>query len=519
MHTILKQLKALSALPSPPQVALKIVEATRDLDKGSSELAEVLRTDPAISAKVLQISNSTAYARSREITTLSDAINLLGTKSLSVIALGFSLQQSIPSFNVKDLDQNILWKHAVATGVVARTLSRVLGKTNDEVAFTCGLLARIGQLVFLSAMPDRYSTVIEKSNKRLPTAREEFKELGVTHHEVASLLLRQWELPVTIREVVQYWEEEECCPDNADLKQLANVVYVADAARAVLFDDDKGASLERLHALAQERCGLAPTEVDRIFVTCQNELRETLAIFVEQQDEVSCETILAMARDQIVNMSVQLVTDLTSMNERCEELSNSVDELHEQSTTDGLTGLSNRFALDAELKKLDAAYDTTKRNPYSIVMLDIDNFKQLNDNYGHNVGDMVLQAVGGALSGSARATDFVARYGGEEFTVILPNCDQQQAVAVAERFRQAVGCKEFELPDGRFSVTASAGVASTNSCLAGQSNCEILKCADKALYLAKRNGRNRTVQYEREFETHGSLPPSCNRARRKQLVE
>jgi len=496
MHPILTELHDLSALPSPPQVALKIVDVTRAEDKGASDLAEVLRADPAISAKILQISNSSAYSRSREITTLTDAINLLGTKSLSVIALGFSMKQSIPSFNVRGLDQEVLWKHSVATGVFARTLSRVMGATNTEVAFMCGLLSRIGQLVLLSAMPKRYSGVIEKSVDCLPTAKDEFDELGVTHHDVANLLLSQWGLPNTICDTVQQWEAESLDIENEEIQQLVNVVFLANAARAVLFDDKKGACLERLHSLAQDRCGLNPNEIDRIFVACQTELHETLAIFIDQREELSCESILAMAKDQIVQMSIQLATDFSSLNERCEELSNSNLALQKQSTTDGLTGLSNRFALDAELENLTACYDSNKRRPYSIVMIDIDHFKRLNDNHGHDVGDKVLRTVGAALSASARATDFVARYGGEEFTVILQNCDSRQAVAVAERFRDAVGRQEIEVAEGTLLITASAGVASSDC--SGQSSQELLKCADEALYQAKHNGRDQTVQYGRE---------------------
>lgn len=496
-HPLLDELLSISGLPSPPQVALKIVEVTRDPDKGVSDLADVLRMDPAISAKVLQVSNSTAYARSREITTLSDAVNLLGVKSLSVISLGFSLKQSIPAFSLGELNQDVLWKHSVATAVLARTLSRLLGNTSDEVAFMCGLLSRIGQLVFLSALPDRYGAVVEAGSQLLPTAAEEQDVLGVRHQQVARLLLDKWNLPATISAAVECWGCESAELANEEVQHLCNIVQVADAGRSLLFDAEKASCLENLYSIAHEACDLAPTEVDRILVACQSELQETLAVFIDQKcTDVSFETILSMARDQMLEVSVQLATDLSSMNHRCEQLSASNDQLLKTSMTDALTGLANRLALNYELEKLDVFCSAKKRRPYSIVMIDIDNFKKLNDTYGHSVGDQVLQSVGEALAESARATDFVARYGGEEFTVVLPNCEQSQAVAVAERFRQAVGSRGIELEDKTLFVTASAGVASSRSLQEGEDNVLVLKRADKALYQAKKEGRDRTRQFD-----------------------
>lgn len=500
-HPLIEQLRTLSALPSPPQVALKIVEVTRDTEKGAGDLADVLRNDAAISAKVLQVSNSTAYARSREITTLADAVNLLGVKSLSIISLGFSLKQSIPSFSLGGLDQDVLWKHSVATAVVARTLSRVLGQTDDEVAFMCGLMSRIGQLVFLSAIPDQYEPIVDSAARGLPTAAEELEILGVTHQHVARLLLDEWKLPSTICQAVECWGVQESDTEISEEAQLlANIVEVADTARSLLFDAEKASCLEKLYAVAQESCSLAPTEVDRVFLACQNELRETLTVFVDQASaDVSCDAILSMAREQMVQVSVQLATDLSSMSHRCEQLSLTNHELKKQSTTDGLTGIANRFALDSELVKLDAICPAGKRRPYSIVMLDIDKFKSLNDTYGHDVGDQVLKAVGAALAEGARMTDFVARYGGEEFTVILPNCDETQAFAVAERFRVAVSSRGIELEDKTLFVTASAGVASSGNIDPGEDNGLVLKRADRALYTAKQNGRNQTVQFAPEL--------------------
>ena len=121
-------------------------------------------------------------------------------------------------------------------------------------------------------------------------------------------------------------------------------------------------------------------------------------------------------------------------------------------------------------------------------MVDVDRFKAINDTYGHVVGDQVLQTIAQTLKETARATDFVARYGGEEFTVILSNAGQAEAAAIAERYRAAVENRGIELENKTLSVTASFGLASSDSFPFGTPLESILRAADAALYTAKEQG-------------------------------
>ena len=175
-------------------------------------------------------------------------------------------------------------------------------------------------------------------------------------------------------------------------------------------------------------------------------------------------------------------------------------DLHEtvqrQAVTDELTGLFNhrRFqeVIAAEVERA-RRYDAE----VGLIMLDIDNFKRVNDTYGHLQGDMVLREVARVLRQSAREIDEPARYGGEEMAVALPQTDLDGAYRFAERVRQRIEALELPLLDGDGSlrVTASFGVASLSS--APQSDKEgLVAAADAALYRAKRSGKNRTVKAE-----------------------
>ncbi len=162
--------------------------------------------------------------------------------------------------------------------------------------------------------------------------------------------------------------------------------------------------------------------------------------------------------------------------------------------TDGLTGIPNhRYLQDFLAKEFERA--RRYMHPLSLIMLDIDSFKTINDTYGHEVGDMVLKEIARILALSVREVDLVARYGGEEFAIVLPETSLESAFNTAERLRLRIEKSKIPTPKGELQVTISLGI----SCLkAGhQTKDELISAADEALYRAKRGGKNR-VELQRE---------------------
>lgn len=163
-------------------------------------------------------------------------------------------------------------------------------------------------------------------------------------------------------------------------------------------------------------------------------------------------------------------------------------ELHSQ--IDGLTGVYRRRMLDEKLAE-EVVRAQTFKTSFCLMLLDIDHFKSLNDTYGHQFGDLVLQRVGEILKSSVYETDFVARYGGEEFAILLPRAEPAGVLRKAESVRQAVEGLVFPLASQRVRVTISIGVAHYPR--DGQSAEAVVRQADQALYAAKERGRNRVV--------------------------
>jgi diguanylate cyclase (GGDEF)-like protein len=170
-------------------------------------------------------------------------------------------------------------------------------------------------------------------------------------------------------------------------------------------------------------------------------------------------------------------------------LEQKTEELEKAASTDPLTGLYNRRVINSQLKSQIALSKKTG-NPMSVIMIDIDFFKKVNDTYGHQCGDSVLKKIALTLKEKSRSINIVGRYGGEEFIIIGPISEHKSAFYSADRLRAAVEETDFICEDGNkhFKVTISAGVAVWNPRIT--SGKELIKLSDDALYAAKQGGRN-----------------------------
>jgi two-component system cell cycle response regulator len=173
------------------------------------------------------------------------------------------------------------------------------------------------------------------------------------------------------------------------------------------------------------------------------------------------------------------------------ELRESVNNTMAMAVTDQLTGLYNRRYFERHLNVLLGKAQEQERD-LALMILDIDHFKAVNDSYGHDIGDAVLREFSARLRRNIRGVDLACRFGGEEFVVLMPDTDFAQADSVAERVRQSIAEKMFDVGAPRpLSVTVSVGV-SLNESLADTPE-SLIKRADVALYRAKREGRNRVI--------------------------
>jgi diguanylate cyclase len=199
----------------------------------------------------------------------------------------------------------------------------------------------------------------------------------------------------------------------------------------------------------------------------------------------------AMMQDtnSMAHSSKNLEEKLKEATKQTELLKKKLQKTEKEASVDSLTGLHNRKAFDTKIQQLFDEYKKSKTY-FSAIFVDIDFFKKFNDNYGHKVGDIVLQSVGSILHKGVKGSDFPARYGGEEFVILLPATALEQAKMVAEQLRILISVKKPKNPEtgeAYDKITASLGVSQVKP---EDTIMSVVERADKALYLAKDSGRN-----------------------------
>lgn len=198
---------------------------------------------------------------------------------------------------------------------------------------------------------------------------------------------------------------------------------------------------------------------------------------------------------ELVTSGKKLQTRMKISSQDLKQLQQELEKSQEEAQTDSLTLLINRRGLE---KKLELERIRAKQNnaPFSIIMVDIDHFKRVNDNFGHLIGDSLLKSIAHLLKAHLRRNDLAARYGGEEFLILLPETGIEGATAVARKIRKTLATKEWKLKETGESmgkITVSMGI-STYKLNEPEEN--LIKRADDALYLAKKNGRDQIITQE-----------------------
>jgi diguanylate cyclase (GGDEF)-like protein len=180
------------------------------------------------------------------------------------------------------------------------------------------------------------------------------------------------------------------------------------------------------------------------------------------------------------------------------QLSKSIDKVKRQSLTDNLTDLYNRSYLEPFLER-ELEHAKKKNQMLSVIMVDMDHFKHINDTYGHIVGDHVLTIFAQVILKCIRKTDVIARYGGDEFVVVLPNTDTETAKCIAERIRHDVSEMYIPPVEGVVISSIQCSVGVSTYPVHCDSRNSLIYTSDLALYMAKRSGRNCIKVYENEF--------------------
>jgi diguanylate cyclase (GGDEF)-like protein len=480
-------------LPSLPAIAMQVLDLAQRADVGIAEIAQIISRDPALSGKILRTVNSSFYARSQQIGTVSHAVTILGLQSVKTLVLGFSLVSNLTAKKGKGFKHLNYWKRSVYAATAARVLGQKVEVVQQEELFIATLLSDIGMLVLDRVLGDEYGDLCAKHERHGDLLNAEVEKYSMTHAEVGGLLAEEWKLPPVLQVPIRHHHDPDSVSD-AVVRRLTELVGVAGQCADVFIDTNAAPAIATVRQTLLTRHQRPGTECDLLLGEISKKTREVASLFeINVGSTEDFETILKRANEALVDMTLRTQQQATVL-ERQASAANHLEAqnlvLKKHATIDPLTGLHNRTYFDAFLQKHFAAA-LAECKSLSVLMLDVDKFKSVNDKHGHAVGDTVLKALGKLLNASAKEGELAARFGGEEMVLVLPGATRQAAAASAEVVRKAIAARPIDCGNGlAIPITASVGVAALEPGTPFKEPAHLLKAADLALYAAKNAGRN-----------------------------
>ncbi len=482
-------------LPSPPAIAVRLLQAVKKEESSFEELSRIISSDPALTAKILSIVNSSFYALPYKVDGLEKAVSILGVDALKNIALSFMIVSNMRKTKDGGFDFNLFWKRSVTNAVASEIIAAEIGKKTDDT-FVTALLMDIGVIILFMCYPEYYQmTLDEKRVSGHSLSAAEQKVFGFDHQSVGSELLKRWGLPENIYIPIQYHHEEKF---PQDFRDSVRVLKVADMASSFYHSNKGIEKLERLQRYLQREFGKDESFTNQFIDSVAEKTIDVLSIFdLDPGSLKPYSELLVEANEELGRMNrsyEQIVLQLRKEKERAEILARELQEANERlrdlAFKDGLTGLYNHRYFQ-ELMDREVHRSTRYNRPLSLIMIDIDHFKQINDAFGHQRGDHVLKQIGKIIRNTIRASDIASRYGGEEFAVVLPETELRGAAVLAERIRKNIESCPFDLNGTKTKVTVSLGVTTYVPGKKIIQKGKIIDTADRALYKSKEKGRNR----------------------------
>jgi len=506
---VLQDILTSKDLPTLPIIATKLLALTAQEETTLTDIANLITQDMALSTKVLRVANSSFYSFPQQISSINQAVSILGINAVRSLVLSFSFLSMGKSQKNSLFDFEQFWERSLVEAAATKLIIEQVTNADAEEAFTCGLLQNIGQLVLAATLPKEYNQFLKESidmkvgNQDDPNAEHALEReiIGMTHADVGYEVTKAWGLPENLLLPIKFHHlPHDYKGTNQRHKQTIRATYLANLLSKLFYSDTPELFHKQFRNEAKQLLGLKVLGVNTVLKMIDKAIDQSAQFFGIKINPVkSVAEILQEAnlRLSLINLSYEemnreLIKSKLELEKLTEELAQKNKLLENLANIDGLTEINNhRFFQNF----LDSEINRSIRNDrfLSLLLADIDHFKKFNDTYGHQTGDFILKEFCRITKEVIREYDLIARYGGEEFAFVLPETTQEEALLVAEKLRKTT--EEYVFDDGAnsYRVTISIGVACARPSGREFNKNDFIGLADEALYEAKNSGRNRVA--------------------------
>ena len=458
LHRELQSVFKGAKLPTNPAIAVEILRLADDPASTADQFAEVIRVDVALSARLLEMANSVLFGQRVPVTNIKRAVTLLGLRRIRMVALGFQLMAHLDRLGRCPFDLKSFWQQSVVRACLARELAAAIVPSFVEEAFVVGLLQDSGILLLVQILGDDYAELYGSG------------QLTTT--------------PISLGE------------DASDVARWSAVSYFVGSLP--LADDQTAAASESgLAEYANETLGLRNDDlVDRL-ARAGEAYRHVASLLPDLlPEELDVMELLDAANRHLCRAASEaeqrveaIEADRDRIRREQSQLQSALGQYRDRAAHDPLTRLLNRGALmDATLACVRDACD--RDLTVSVYFLDIDDFKIINDEFGHHVGDEALRILAGAVSETVINGGFAGRYGGEEFIIVIPALDEDDARHRGRMLLDKVRGTSLGGPCPPRSLTCSIGAVWGRPGTA-TSPADLFALTDELMYRAKVGGKDR----------------------------
>ncbi|MFK7820860.1 MAG: HDOD domain-containing protein [Planctomycetaceae bacterium] len=483
----LEQILSSDRLPSLPQVALRVIELAAEEEPNFNEVIKTVRTDPALASRIMKLANSALFGLGKPVASVDAAIPLLGMTMVRTIVLGFTLSDTRAEDRDVQLVMQKLWRSSLTQAVCAEQLAEETSGADPATYFLAGLLQDLGILSFLHVDGETYLDHVWDKSEFPNVIAAERTVYGFTHIDVAIALCERWGIPEEIRNAILVHHQHMQSGSSSKRKPLATALQAAALSGHYSVNHRTSRrAMDNLYGFLRQHFKWQPKRIEEFMEETTMRVCEAAALF-------SFELGKTYTPERVLSDAKQLLEDI-ALQSQMRMVQSGKSGGRDESLEDPMTQTYNRRFMDRVLNE-ELSTNIRKRKPVGLLFLDIDRFKSINDQFGHNAGDEAICEVARVLNAAVRKSDFVIRFGGDEFLVALMDAKGDTVETIAERIRCEIAAAAVE--DSAIKMTTSVGALHYTPAKGDTADSNwLIDYADKAMYEAKRNGGDQVCLYE-----------------------